>query len=296
MHGIISSVQPSDVSPSAEESSDIKLLVRFWGVRGAIACPDPQTVRYGGNTACVEVNCGKHTVIFDGGTGLRPLGDALVAATSSVDVDIFYSHFHWDHICGLPFFAPCYASTSRLRLWGSQAGMEQTTEDIFRLIMTNPFFPVGLEGFKARIDFHDFAPGNTLRPLAGVTMRTARLNHPGGSTGYRLEFGNSAIAYITDTEHRPGVLDPNVLALARDADLMIYDGNYTDDEFLKYVGWGHSTWQQGVRLANAAGVRTLAIFHHDPKHHDKFLDVVSAEAEASRPGTIVAAEGLTLRL
>ena len=146
------------------------------------------------------------------------------------------------------------------------------------------------------MDFHDYRPGETLKPHLDVTVRTAMLSHPGGSVGHRLEFGGCSVAYITDTEHRSGELDPSVLQLARGTDLMIYDGNYTDEEFPSRVGWGHSTWQQGVRLANAAGVKALAIFHHDPAHHDDILDAISAEAEALRPGTIVASEGLTVHL
>jgi phosphoribosyl 1,2-cyclic phosphodiesterase len=134
-----------------------------------------------------------------------------------------------------------------------------------------------------------------LKPHPGVTVRTAPRNHPGGATGYRLEHGKTAIAYITDTEHRPGVLDKNVLQLARDVDLMIYDCNYTEEEYPAHVGWGHSTWQQGVRLANAAGAKLLAIFHHDPEHVDELLDRIGRDAKAQRPGTVVAAEGMTLR-
>jgi phosphoribosyl 1,2-cyclic phosphodiesterase len=127
-----------------------------------------------------------------------------------------------------------------------------------------------------------------------VTLHTAPLIHPGRATGYRLEYGDSAIAYVTDTEHRVGKLDRNVLALADHADLMIYDGNFTDDEYGAHVGWGHSTWQEGVRLAEAASVKTLAVFHHDPDHDDDFLDEVAKEADALRPGTVIAREGMVL--
>jgi phosphoribosyl 1,2-cyclic phosphodiesterase len=127
-----------------------------------------------------------------------------------------------------------------------------------------------------------------------VTLRTGPLNHPNRATAYRLEHAGHVVAYVTDTEHAPGALDENVLKLARDADLMIYDCTYTDEEFPAAIGRGHSTWQQGVRLSNAAGVKRLAIFHHDPAHDDAVLDRIAREAEAMRPGTIVAAEGLTI--
>jgi len=127
-------------------------------------------------------------------------------------------------------------------------------------------------------------------------VRTARLNHPGRATGYRVEFDNRAVAYISDTEHRPGKPDERVMALAKGADLMIYDGNFTDEEYATRAGWGHSTWQEGVRILAAAGAKRLAIFHHDPDHDDTFLDDVKAQAAARHPGAMVAAEGMTLQI
>jgi phosphoribosyl 1,2-cyclic phosphodiesterase len=269
--------------------------VQFWGVRGSLACPEPEVARYGGNTSCVEVRCGDRLFIFDAGTGMRPLGRVLAESGRRTDADVFFSHFHIDHICGLPFFAPIYEPTTRLRLWGGNLLPDRQTVQAIGQMMSEPLFPLGPESFKAAIEFHDFHAGEVLKPHPGVTLRTAPLNHPGGATGYRLEHGKTAIAYITDTEHRPGALDKNVLALARDADLMIYDCNYTEEEYPAHLGWGHSTWQQGVRLANAAGAKLLAIFHHDPEHTDERLDRIGRDAKAQRPGTVVAAEGMTLR-
>lgn len=266
--------------------------LRFWGVRGSIACPGPDTARYGGNTPCVEVRCGDRLIVFDAGTGIRPFGNAL---TEPVDADIFLSHYHTDHICGLPFFAPCYDKASRLRLWAGRLEPGYGVEQAIGLMMGEPLFPGGLGAFHAGVEFRDFRSGETLRPHPGITLRTAPLNHPNGATGYRLEFGGHAVAYLTDTEHRLNGLDRNVLALAEGADIMIYDCTYTDAEFPDRIGRGHSTWQQGVRLADAAGAKLLVIFHHDPDHDDAFLDRVAAAAGAMRP-SLVAAEGLTLRL
>jgi phosphoribosyl 1,2-cyclic phosphodiesterase len=284
----------SEVPRSAATPSE--LAVRFWGVRGGIACPDPQTAKYGGNTACIEVRLGDRILIFDGGTGLRRLGEKLVGIGSSLKADIFYSHFHMDHVCGLPFFTPCYIPTNQIRLWGGNLSSGRTTKQALSAMMADPLFPVGLDEFKAKMEFRDFRPGETLKPHGDATLRTAPLNHPGGCTGYRLDFGDKSIAYVTDTEHKPGTLDQNVLDLADGADLLIYDANYTDDEFVKRIGWGHSTWQEGVRLADAAGVDTLVLFHHDPQHHDDMLDRIAAEVEAKRPGTIVGRESLEIHL
>jgi phosphoribosyl 1,2-cyclic phosphodiesterase len=252
--------------------------------------------RYGGNTACVEVRCGDRLLIFDAGTGLRALGSSLVQAAADVNTDIFLSHCHIDHIVGLPFFAPLYLPASQLRVWAGNLLPERALAQVARTVMSEPLFPSGGTMFRGNIKFRDFHSGEALAPHPGITLRTRPLNHPGRATGYRLEYANRSIAYITDTEHRPGQLDPNVMALADGVDLLIYDGNYTDEEFVARAGWGHSTWQEGVRIAQAARAQTLAIFHHDPDHDDDFLDRVGAEATKRHSGAVVAAEGMVLRI
>jgi phosphoribosyl 1,2-cyclic phosphodiesterase len=162
-------------------------------------------------------------------------------------------------------------------------------------MMAAPLFPVPIDIFTAETSYHDFTAGENLTPRAGVTIRTAALNHPNRATGYRIEFGGRSICYVTDTEHVPGKPDRNVIDLVRDADIFIYDSTYTDEEFPRFVTWGHSTWQEGIRLANAAGVKTLVIFHHDPSHDDSIMDEIASAAEQSRPGTLVAREGMVLR-
>jgi phosphoribosyl 1,2-cyclic phosphodiesterase len=267
--------------------------VRFWGVRGSIACPGPDTVRYGGNTSCVEIRCGEHLMIFDGGTGLRLVGNELMRADRPPELDLFYSHTHFDHICGLPFFAPCYDARSHIRIWaGHLNGLG--IEAVLKKMMAAPLFPIPMGIFTAKMDFVDFVAGTTLDPYSGIRLITAPLNHPNGATGYRIEYRDKAVAYITDTEHRPDGPDGNVLRLINDADVMIYDATYTDAEYPKHRDWGHSTWEEGVRLANAAGVRTLVIFHHDPGHDDAFMDQIATAAADARRGTLVAQEGLVL--
>lgn len=271
-----------------------EFLVRFWGVRGSIACPGGAHIRYGGNTSCLEIRCGDHLLVFDGGTGLRPLGEYL-RSHPAMDLDLFFTHSHFDHISGFPFFSPLFVPSNRLSMWAGHLLPERTLRDVLCAMMAEPLFPVPLDIFTAETNYHDFRAGETLAPKPGVTVRTAPLNHPNNATGYRVEFGGRSICYVTDTEHVPGQLDKNILNLVRDADLFIYDSTYTDEEFPRFVSWGHSTWQQGARLANAANVKTFVIFHHDPSHDDDAMDRIAAEAEAVRPGTVVAREGLILR-
>lgn len=268
--------------------------VRFWGVRGSIACSGPATARYGGNTACVEVCCGDRLLLFDGGSGIRYLGN-LLSKDTPLDADLFFSHTHFDHVCGLPFFRPFYQPENSFRLWAGHLGERTTLRRLLREVMTSPLFPVPPEVFRAAMSYRDFSAGETLDPAPGIRMRTAPLNHPDGATGYRLEYGGRALCYLTDTEHVPGSPDRQILSLIAHADLVVYDCMYSDASYFEgHVGWGHSTWQEGVRLCRAAGAKRLAVFHHDPDHDDDALDAIARELAATMPGSVVAREGLCL--
>ena len=269
--------------------------VRFWGVRGAIATPGPDTAHYGGNTSCVEVDLGQRRVVLDAGTGIKQLAHHL-NGRGALEIDLLFGHCHMDHVIGLPFFSPLYRADNRIRLWAGNLLPNTTIEATVRSIMSPPLFPIAVEAFKAEVQFRDFRPGDTLDLGGDIRARTGMLNHPGGAVGYRLDCGAKIIAYITDTEHRQGELDATVLSLIQNADLMIYDSTYTDAEYPSYVGWGHSTWQQAVRLAQAADVKKLAVFHHDPDHDDNFMRKVEAEAGKALSGAFVAREGLVLTL
>lgn len=270
------------------------LTVRFWGVRGSFPCPGPATVRYGGNTSCVEVRCGERLIILDGGTGLVPLGETLLQAAAPISADILYSHTHIDHVLGLPFFAPARQAGAALNLWAGHFGTR--LEDVLRKLFSPPLLPVSPSELGARFDYRDFRTGETLDLHDGVTVATAPLNHPDGATGYRIDYAGRAVAYVTDTEHSPVAPDEHVLHLVRDADLMIYDSTYDDRDFARHVGHGHSTWQEAVRLAAAAGVRRLALFHHHPRNGDDTLDAIAVQAKALFPGSLMAREGLVLDL
>jgi phosphoribosyl 1,2-cyclic phosphodiesterase len=266
--------------------------VRFWGVRGSIACSGPRTARYGGNTSSLEVRCGDQILLFDAGTGIRYLGKTLEGAR--LEGDIYFTHTHFDHVCGLPFFRPLFQPQSKFRLWAGHLRGAMTLKRVLAEFMMSPLFPVPPEVFRATLEYRDFNAGETLQPGNGITLRTAPLNHPDGATGYRVEYDGRSFCYVTDTEHVPGSLDRTVLGLIAQADLVVYDSMYTDDEYRRYVGWGHSTWQEGIRLCKQAGVKRMVVFHHDPDHDDEMLDGIAREVDQLLPGSVVAHEGLVL--
>ena len=267
--------------------------VSFWGVRGSIACSGPNTVVYGGNTSCIEVLCDDHRVIFDAGTGIRPLGASFEPGTA-VDADILLSHTHLDHIVGLPFFAPAYTSGSHLRLWAGHLLPELELEEVLCNMMAPPLFPIPMGVMSAEKAFNNFRAGDAFDLDCGARVRTCPLNHPNGATGYRIEYGGGAVCYVTDTEHVEGTHDENILALIDGADVFIYDTTYTAAEYDAHRGWGHSTWQEGAALAREAGVGTYVPFHHDPSHDDDFMARVERNAQDVFANTVVAREGLTL--
>jgi phosphoribosyl 1,2-cyclic phosphodiesterase len=266
--------------------------VRFWGVRGSIACPGPRTARYGGNTSSLEVRCGDELLLFDAGTGIRYLGRALEG--TRVDADLYFTHTHFDHVCGLPFFRPLFEPQNRFRLWAGHLRGAMTLKRVLAEFMVSPLFPVPPEVFRSNLEYRDFTAGETLATPKGVHVRTSVLNHPDGATGYRVDYDGRSLCLVYDTEHVPGSLDRNVLALISGAELVIYDAMYTDDEYRRYVGWGHSTWQEGIRLCREAGAKRMVVFHHDPDHDDEMLDGIARELERALPGSVVAREGLVL--
>ena len=270
-------------------------LVRFWGVRGSISCSGPEAARYGGNTSSIEIRCGGRLLLFDAGTGLRYLGNQL-AAQAPIDADLFFTHTHFDHLCGLPFFRPFFQPQNKIRLWAGHLEGRMTLRQVLWEFMMSPLFPVPPEVFRASVSYHDFSAGETLTPAPGISLRTVALNHPDESTGYRVDWAGRSVCYLTDTEHLPGVPDAGILALIEGADLVIYDCMYTDAEYADgHAGWGHSTWQEGVRLCKAAGAKRLVVFHHDPDHDDDALDAIAREVAVAMPGSVVAREGLELR-
>jgi phosphoribosyl 1,2-cyclic phosphodiesterase len=271
--------------------------ITFWGTRGSIPTPGQRTVRYGGNTACVEVrDAAGALLILDAGTGLRELGLALNGA-GPFSIDLLLSHLHWDHIQGIPFFRPAYDARSELRIYGP--AQSRSLKDLLGLGMDDPFFPVDLDALPIKLSIDDFRSGER-RALGPFTVQAAGLFHPAPALAYRIEAGGRSLVYATDTEDPfSGKANP-VIPLARGAHTLIHDAQFLDDDFKRT--WGHSTVAKAIDVAVEAKVGRLVLYHHDPDRSDDALDQIEHEAqERARsllPGleVVAASEGLELEI
>jgi phosphoribosyl 1,2-cyclic phosphodiesterase len=271
------------------------MRVKFWGTRGSIATPGADTVIYGGNTSCVELRCGSDILIFDAGTGLRPLGLELLSefAGKPITVHLFISHTHWDHIQGFPFFMPAYSPLTTVHIYGS-TGQGVPLEKVLRGQMNADYFPVALGDMNARVHVHEFKAKPFV--IGEASVSAMYLNHPGMTLGYRVEHAGKSFVYATDNEpYRHTLdhlgqraeagrefgddLDREFVNFIAGADFYIGEAQYTDAEYPERIGWGHSSISATVEVAIEAQVGTLAFFHHDPLHDDK---AVAAMAETAQ--------------
>ena len=265
------------------------LYVRFWGVRGSIPAAGLAYEKFGGNTPCVELRCGGRLFIIDAGSGLTQLGVKL-GTDAPAEIDILLSHLHLDHVLGLPFFKPAMLPDRHVRIHcGNLRGV--TAEEALDRLFSPPLFPITLSQLPGKVEHVGFKAGDDVVFSDGLVARTTPLNHPGGATGYRFDFGGRSVCYISDIEHSDPWPPVDLADFVRGTDLLIYDGMFSETEYLRCQGWGHSTWQKGVTLAKAASVENLAIFHLHPQHDDTYLDGVEAEIKAELTGAFVAREG-----
>ena len=268
--------------------------VKFWGVRGSVPVSGPSTCRYGGNTPCLEIVCGDRLIMLDAGSGAFLMGENLRQSDHG-EIDILFTHCHYDHIQGAPFFQPVHMKNWKVRYWSGHQFGKMTTADMIKSYMRQPYFPVGPEVFGADASYHDFEPKSELDLGDGIVIKTHALNHPDGAIGYRVEYQGKSICYITDLEHVGKTPDEGLCQFIQDAGILIYDAMYDDVDFEKYIGFGHSTWQEGVRISNRCDVGQYVAFHHQPCHDDAKLDLLSDALQQMRPGSVLAKEGAVLR-
>ena len=253
------------------------MTATFWGVRGTLPVPGDNSLRYGGNTSCVTVQCSNAPMmIFDAGSGIKALSDHMMAQGDRVTAKIFISHPHWDHINALPFFVPLYIPGNEFEILGARHG-DTTMRELMSAQMDGIYFPITIREFGARVFFRDL--GEETISFDNITVKTMLLSHPGNCLGYRIEFGGRSICYITDNEmfnpgepgHNPSYIQ-RLADFCRDADALITDTTYTDAEYPSKAGWGHSSVGQVAELAARAEVKTLYLFHHDPDQTDDRID------------------------
>ena len=296
------------------------MKVRFWGTRGSIPTPGRETVRYGGNTPCLEVRLhNNHLVIFDAGTGIRGLGEALIATGESIKAFVVITHPHWDHIQGFPFFKPAFITGNEFTIIGAQS-RGVTLRQMIAYQMENVYFPIQLHELKAKINFRPIKEESL--QVFDATLSSCYVNHPSFALGYRLEVGGRSLVYISDNEpfdrevakslknvekvivdkYLAAKGDPNqrIIDFARGADILIHDATYTPEEYVDHVGWGHSHYLFCLEVAAKARAKKLVLFHHDQSHNDEKIDDIiqtcrrEIRTRSYRFDCIAAEEGLEI--
>jgi phosphoribosyl 1,2-cyclic phosphodiesterase len=274
------------------------MKLKFYGVRGSIPVCGKEFQGYGGNTTCFRVyrENAKRIFIIDAGTGIRNLGKEILAQNiQQKEINILFSHFHWDHIQGFPFFSPAYNKDQEIgvHVMGKERNINNLRE-IFSKQMQREYFPVELDAMGAQFSFKNMGDDETIR---GVHMRAIPQHHkfPGGSYGFRIEDDGESLVVCTDLEHINGI-DQNIVSFARNADVLVHDGQYTSQEYNKFKGWGHSSWEHAVEVAIQANVKKLVITHHDPDHNDDFLERMEQECQKAFPNSFFAKEGIEIKV
>ena len=273
----------------------------FWGVRGSTPTVDPATWRYGGNTPCLELIAPDGTqFILDCGTGLRMLGSrwATPNGGKAPETHIAVTHYHWDHIQGIPFFSPLYAENNEFHFYSFRSRFlgRDSLKQVFETQMALPYFPVNVSAMNAKRKFKEMDGGDSFK--VGKNKVTARwLNHPQGCLGFRIETPAGTVAYATDNEPGDPQLDESLLELAAGADILINDAQFTPEQLAtKRKGWGHSSWLEGAKMARQAGVKTLVLFHHDPDSTDRMVDSILRQAREEFASVYAASEGMVITL
>lgn len=272
------------------------LKVKFWGTRGSMAAPFSDRMEFGGNTSCVSVEWENEIAVFDCGTGICGLGKELLSRSedSSNILHIFLSHLHLDHICGLPFFPLVFKAGWTIHLYGRGKDGTPLRENLDKLF-SPPFWPVSLEHAMADIICHDILPGDSILLSDGVSVTSIRTNHPDETMNFRLQREAAAMVYGLDCELTPSFKE-ELIKFSVGSDLIIFDGMYTEEEYIRYKGFGHSIWNQGTEIRKASGAALVCISHHDWNRTDTELEEMEQSAQKLDPHCVFAREGMTLCL
>jgi len=279
-------------------NEDFSMRIKFYGTRGSIPVCSRAFQDFGGNTSCLTISIPDKNIlsIIDAGTGIRTLGKELMENPDGLprEITLGFSHFHWDHIQGLPFFAPAYLSDYELNIIALGRGRNiKNLKDIFTRSMQEEYFPLGLDNMGATFTFeHIDSLRHTVRGIHAIALKH---NHPGGAFTYRIQIDEKVFVVCTDIEHGDKI-NPEIVALANGADLLIHDGQYTEEELKTRKGWGHSSYQQAMQIAEQAGVNQLIITHHDPDHDDEFLRAREKECQARFPNCMLARDGMEIKI
>ncbi len=275
--------------------TDFRLQVRFFGVRGSVPTPVRENLGFGGNTTCLELRGpDRDLVVIDGGTGVRSLGASLTEEFGGQNLNLHFlmTHFHWDHIQGLPFFAPFFNSSNRITFHSAKS--PESAREILEGQMMSPYYPISFDFLSAAREFA--MVGEQAVRHGSITIQAFPLNHPQGASGYRIECGGAVIVHASDLEHGHPRLDSVIREYAQDADVLVYDAQYSPEEYLSKKGWGHSTWLEATQVARDARVKHLILFHHDPSHDDTAVSQLVQEARRHFENTDAAREGWTVRV
>jgi phosphoribosyl 1,2-cyclic phosphodiesterase len=272
------------------------MKITFYGARGSFPVCNPNVIEFGGNTSCILIETiGGTKIIIDAGTGIRNLGNDLIKDEKSKEIILLLTHFHWDHIQGWPFFLPAYRTRFNITIASLDTKRNaKKTRELIAGQMSNDYWPVTIDQMNANINFVEWP--TIKEKLSQFELENIQLNHPGGSSGLKIkDVDGKVAAFVVDHEHGKSI-DPKYIDFCKEADLLIHDAHYTDEELIKYAGWGHSTFNQAVELAQLANVRQLIMTHHDPEHSDEFLSNEETECQQRLTNCLLAKEGMSVEI
>ena len=271
-----------------------KNKITFWGVRGSFPTPDRDKIDTGGHTSCVSIETKDEILVMDMGTGIKNLGESIVANPDSPSkINIILSHYHWDHIIGFPIFAPLFSDKYQINIYGKKDDIE--LKEIINRMLSPIFWPVSFDNFKAEINFQSIE-NNELKISDSMNIKSQVHHHPHGALSYKVLSHNKIISYITDCEYVSGEPNDKLIQFVNKSDLLIHDSHFTVEDLLNHKGWGHSSWAQAVKMAQKSNSKQLALYHYSPNYNDKQIETIESDAKKAFNKTIAAKQGLVIYL